>query len=78
MAITNGSAARSSWTVAWTFPNGQTITQLWNGAYTQSGVSVSVRNVSYNGTLGAGASTSFGFLSSWNGSNGAPSGLTCQ
>jgi mannan endo-1,4-beta-mannosidase len=32
--------------------------------------------VSYNGSLAAGASTTFGFLGSWNGTNSVPA-LTC-
>ncbi|HEY2669206.1 MAG TPA: PHB depolymerase family esterase [Rugosimonospora sp.] len=78
VTVQNGSVARSAWQVSWTFPNGQTITQLWNGSYTQSGSSVTTRNASYNGSLGAGASTSFGFTGNWTGSNGTPTGLTCQ
>jgi cellulase/cellobiase CelA1 len=78
VVVTNGSAARSSWQVSWTFPSGQTITQLWNGTVSQSGSSVTVRNMSYNGTLGAGASTSFGFTGSWNGSNAVPTNVSCQ
>jgi endo-1,4-beta-xylanase len=78
VVVQNGSTARSSWTVTWTFGNGQTITQLWNGTLTQSGSSVTVRNVSYNGSLGANASTSFGFLANWSGSNGVPTNVTCQ
>ncbi|HEU5427421.1 MAG TPA: arabinofuranosidase catalytic domain-containing protein, partial [Actinocrinis sp.] len=35
---------------------------------TQSGANVTVTNVSYNGSLGTGASTSFGFNGSWNNS----------
>jgi len=37
---------------------------------------VTARNVSYNGSIGAGASTQFGFLGTWNGTNSVPS-LTC-
>ena len=39
---------------------------------TSSGSSVTARNVSYNGSLAAGASTNFGFLGSWNGTNSVP------
>lgn len=78
VTVHNGSSARSSWTVSWTFPNGQTITQLWNGDSSQSGSTVTVHNVSYNGNLGPNASTTFGFLGSWNGSNGVPSSVSCQ
>jgi len=74
--VTAGSSAISGWTVTWTFANGQTVTQTWNATVTSSGSTVTARNVSYNGSLGAGASTNFGFLGSWNGTNSAP-GLSC-
>jgi len=77
VTITNtGSATINGWNLAWTFANGQTITQLWNGSATQSGSQVSVTNASYNGTIAAGSNTSFGFNGSWNGSNAAPTSFT--
>jgi endo-1,4-beta-xylanase len=78
VTVANGSTARDSWVVGWTFPNGQTITQLWNGAYTQSGSTVIVRDAGYNGSLAAGARTSFGFTGTWNGANSLPATFTCQ
>jgi endo-1,4-beta-xylanase len=74
--VTAGSAAISSWTVTWTFANGQSITQVWNATASGS-PAVTARNVSYNGSLGAGASTTFGFLGSWNGTNAVPSPVNC-
>ncbi|WP_440099984.1 glycoside hydrolase family 6 protein [Streptosporangium sp. H16] len=73
----SGTAAITGWTVSWSFPNGQSITQLWNGQHTQSGASVTVRNVSHNGNLPPSASASFGFTGNWSGSNGAPSSVSC-
>nr|WP_255500575.1 CotH kinase family protein [Micromonospora sp. Llam0] len=70
--VTAGSAPISNWTVSWTFANGQTVSQAWNATVTSQGASVTARNVAYNGALGAGASTSFGFLGSWNGTNSTP------
>ncbi|MEV7970733.1 cellulose binding domain-containing protein [Sphaerisporangium sp. NPDC088356] len=67
-----GTTGITGWTVKWTFANGQTITQLWNGALTQSGSAETVKNLSYNGSLGAGASTTFGFNGSWTGTNTTP------
>ncbi|MFF0245482.1 cellulose binding domain-containing protein [Streptosporangium sandarakinum] len=67
-----GTAAIRSWTVRWTFADGQRITQVWNGEPSTSGSAVTVRNLSWNGSLAAGASTTFGFLASWNGVNTAP------
>jgi mannan endo-1,4-beta-mannosidase len=70
--VAAGSAAIKGWTVNWTFANGQTVTQAWNATVTSSGSAVTASNVSYNGSLAAGASTTFGFLGSWNGTNAAP------
>ncbi len=78
VTVTNtGTSAISAWTTAWTFANGQRITQIWGGVLTASGSGVSVRNASWNGTLAPGASTTFGFLGTWNGVNTAPA-PTCS
>jgi endoglucanase len=62
-----GTTALSNWTLTWTFANGQTVTQLWNGNETQSGANVTVTNMSYNGSIPAGGSYSgMGFNGSWN------------
>ncbi|HEU5329913.1 MAG TPA: cellulose binding domain-containing protein [Thermomicrobiales bacterium] len=74
VTVTAGSAAINGWSVHWTLAGGQLITQVWNGTLTTSGSSVTVKNASYNGSLAAGASTTFGFLA--NGSPSTPT-LTC-
>jgi hypothetical protein len=83
--ITNtNSTAINGWTLTWTFPGNQTITNLWNGTYTQSGTSVSVTNMSYNATIGAnGGTVNFGFNANYSGTNAKPAsfqlnGTTCQ
>ena len=76
VSVTAGSAAIRGWRVAWTFANGQTISQLWNGTLSQSGANVAVTNLGYNGALSAGASTSFGFSASQSGTNAVPA-VTC-
>jgi hypothetical protein len=86
IAITNtGTTAWSSWTLTFSFANGQTITQLWNGSVSQAGSNVTVTNASFNGTVAAGATTSPGpgFNGTWNGTNAAPTsfkvnGATCS
>ena len=76
VVVTNRSAAAwNSWTVTWTFPGNQQITSLWNGVYTQTGQSVEVRNASWNGSVAAGASVSFGFNASYSGANDVPTDL---
>ncbi|MDY7090880.1 MAG: cellulose binding domain-containing protein [Actinomycetota bacterium] len=76
VTVTAGAAALTGWRVSWTFANGQTITQLWGGRLTSTGASPTVANESWNGNLGAGASTTFGFLGSATGTNTAPA-ATC-
>ncbi|GAA1808641.1 hypothetical protein GCM10009682_33010 [Luedemannella flava] len=70
--VTAGSSAISGWTVTWTFANGQTVTQSWSSTITTSGATVTAKNAAWNGSLGAGGSTEFGFIGSWTGSNTAP------
>ncbi|MFJ5542125.1 cellulose binding domain-containing protein [Micromonospora chalcea] len=72
----NGATAINGWTVRLTLASGQAISSLWNGVNTGSSGSVSVRNADYNGTVGANASTTFGFTATGNGA-AAPSGVTC-
>ncbi|MEV5896669.1 cellulose binding domain-containing protein [Nonomuraea fuscirosea] len=57
---------------AWTFADGQRISQLWGRTLSANGSSVTVRNAGWNGQLAPGASTTFGFLASWTGTNTAP------
>jgi hypothetical protein len=72
ITIVNGSTAVTSWTLTWTFANGQTVSQLWNGIETQSGANVTVKNESYNGSIAAGGTLSgIGFNGTWNGTTNA-------
>jgi hypothetical protein len=79
-----GTTAWTSWTLSWTFANGQTVSQLWNGIETQSGANVTVKSEPYNGSVAAGVSvTGVGFNGTWNGAaNAVPTsfavnGTTC-
>lgn len=71
-----GAAALSGWTLAWAFPNSQSITQLWGASYTQSGANVSASNLSWNANIASGSSVNLGFLATWSGSNAKPSSFT--
>ncbi|MFJ2887803.1 MULTISPECIES: glycoside hydrolase family 18 chitinase [unclassified Streptomyces] len=62
-----GTSAISSWTITWDFPTGTSVTSAWDADVTSSGNHWTAKNKSYNGTIAAGASVSFGF-------NGAGSG----
>jgi alpha-L-arabinofuranosidase len=79
LTITNtGTTPINGWSLKFSFPNGQTITQLWGGSYTQSGDAVTITNVSYNGTIPAGGTLTSppGFNGTWNGTNAAPTAFT--
>lgn len=78
--ITNtGTTAINGWTLQFSFANGQTITQLWNGNYTQTGANVTITNLSYNGSIPPGQSLSSepGFNGTWNNvTNAVPTSFT--
>ncbi|WP_196218102.1 cellulose binding domain-containing protein [Streptomyces blattellae] len=71
------SAALNGWTVRMTLPAGQSIGSLWNGVNTGTTGSVSVKNAAHNAAVGAGASTTFGYVA--NGSATAtPADVSCS
>jgi endo-1,4-beta-xylanase len=72
----NGSSTINGWTLGWTFPGNQKITNMWNATYTQSGAGVTVKNVSYNGAIPGKGSVTFGFNLSYSGSNAKPADFT--
>jgi mannan endo-1,4-beta-mannosidase len=76
VTVKAGAAAISSWTVTWTWPSGQRFTNTWNATITGSGDAVTARNASYNGSVPAGGSTSWGFTASYTGTNTSPT-ATC-
>lgn len=82
VSVTNLGDAVGSWSLTWSFPGSQQVTQAWNAAVTQSGSQVTARNASWNGSLATTGSASFGFNGSYSGSNPAPTsfalnGTTC-
>jgi cellulase/cellobiase CelA1 len=75
--INNTTNAVSGWTLAFVFPGNQTITNLWNGTYTQSGVSVSVKDAGFNANIPTnGGSVNFGFNLNYSGTNAKPTNFT--
>lgn len=68
VTVTNATAdSISGWTASWTQPSGNSITSLWNGSLTQHDDHLMVSNASWNGSLGSGSSTTFGYVA-----NGSP------
>ncbi len=67
-----GRAATRSWTLTWTYSNGQKVTQTWNASLTQAGATVTASNLSWNAAITPGGTTGFGFLATWTGANTVP------
>jgi xyloglucan-specific exo-beta-1,4-glucanase len=78
-----GSTAVNGWTLKFNFPaTGQSVTQGWSGTWSQSGLNVTVTNLSWNSSIAPGSSTSIGFNGAFTTSNPAPTrftlnGVTC-
>ncbi|HEX9334452.1 MAG TPA: cellulose binding domain-containing protein, partial [Pseudonocardiaceae bacterium] len=77
VTVTNtGTAPINSWTVTGGFPGSQTIANSWNAVVTQSGQQLTAANASFDGTIAAGGSTSWGMVV--NGANQALTNLGCH
>jgi hypothetical protein len=72
VSIRNDGDALDGWSLTWTFPDGQRVTQGWNGTFSQSGAKVTVTNPDWARTLPAGGTTSVGFNGSKGTANRAP------
>ncbi len=71
-----GMTPLSGWTLAFTFPDGQTVTTMWGGTATQSGGAVTVRPASYTSTIPAAGSVTVGFTGTKGATNTAPASFT--
>ena len=69
-----GSTPVNGWQLVFAFPGNQSVTQMWNAGYVQSGKQVTATNPSsYNTSIAAGSTVNFGFsATSVAGTNGAP------
>ena len=71
-----GGTAVDGWSLAFTLPAGQTITNGWNASYSPSSGAVTARNVSYNGSIAPNASVGIGFQATHTGNTGKPASFT--
>ncbi|GAB7052629.1 glycoside hydrolase family 6 protein [Catenuloplanes indicus] len=77
LRVTNNGAAISSWRVAFTVGGTVTLTNGWNGSWTQSGSTLTAANVAWNGSVPAGGTVSTGFQASYTGAApAAPTAFT--
>jgi endo-1,4-beta-xylanase len=69
--VTAGSAALNGWTVTAALPSGATVTNAWSADPSGTSGTVRFTNVNYNGQVGAGQYTEFGFQA-----NGTGTGMS--
>ncbi|MCG5214260.1 glycoside hydrolase family 3 N-terminal domain-containing protein [Streptosporangium soli] len=71
-----GTTPINAWTLRFTFPGTQRITQGWSATWTQSGADVTATAPAWNNSLAPGASTSIGFNATYTGANPRPTTFT--
>ena len=77
VVITNtGTSTINGWSLVFTFPGDQKITQNYNGGFSQSGETATLTNASYNGTIAPNGSVTDGFQGTWTNSNASPTSFT--
>jgi endoglucanase len=77
-----GSTQVNGWTLAWSFPGNQRITNMWNAVPTQNGQAVSAADAGWNRVISPGGTAELGFQAGYSGSNATPTafrlnGATC-
>ncbi|MEV8441679.1 glycoside hydrolase family 44 protein [Actinosynnema sp. NPDC051121] len=70
----NRRTAITGWRISWTWPGTQHVTNSWNTTLTQNGSGVTATDAGWNGSIGAGGTTTFGFQAT--GRSASPA-LTC-
>jgi poly(hydroxyalkanoate) depolymerase family esterase len=76
ITVTNtGSSTIDGWSLVFTLPGGQTITNGWNANYSPSSGQVTARNASYNAGIPPGGTVTIGFQATHTGNTAAPSGF---
>ncbi|CAM5653388.1 endo-1,4-beta-xylanase [Streptomyces atroolivaceus] len=76
VTVKAGGSAITNWTVPVTVPSPQKVSAVWNGTPSTSGDVMTVRPT-WNGSLAAGSSTTFGFTVTTNGGTSAPAVGAC-
>ncbi|GGS56342.1 PQQ-dependent sugar dehydrogenase [Actinokineospora fastidiosa] len=77
VTVTNtGAEPVPAWSLAWSFGDGQRVTQVWNATVRQEGAAVTAGNADWNAAIAPGASVQFGFLGSRTGANSPPAAFS--
>jgi alpha-L-fucosidase len=72
----NGTSAINGWTVAWSFPGDQKVTNGWNATISQSGAAVTAATMSYNSSIAPGGNVQFGFQGTFTSNDSSPTSFT--
>ncbi|AJP00836.1 beta-mannosidase [Streptomyces cyaneogriseus subsp. noncyanogenus] len=67
-----GTSAINGWTLRWTFPDSQRVTNLWGGTAAQEGAAVTVTSAPYTASIPAAGSVTLGFTASRGTANPSP------
>ena len=62
----------NGWTLTWSFPGDQKVTNAWNATVTQTGSAASATNASYNATIAPAGNVQFGFQGTWTANDTSP------
>ena len=73
--INTSDAAINGWALMWTFPNGQTPLDVWNGVVSVNGATVTVRNTSDNASVPPASTAVFRFTGATGSRNEQPTGF---
>jgi hypothetical protein len=77
LTVTNtGTNAVNGWTLTWSFPGDQKVTNAWNATVSQNGSAVSATNVSYNASIAPGGNVQFGLQGTWTSNDTSPTAFT--
>jgi len=71
-----GTSTINGWTLKFTFPGDEKITNAWNGVESQSGEAVTITNESYNSTIAVNGNVTLGFQGTWTNSDAVPTAFT--
>ncbi|HXL96197.1 MAG TPA: glycoside hydrolase family 6 protein [Streptosporangiaceae bacterium] len=78
LTVTNNGPAITGWTVSYTYSGNQALTQGWSGNWSQSGETMTITNLSWNGSLATGGTANPGGNFSYTGTNTAPTSISCS
>jgi alpha-galactosidase len=71
-----GTQPVNGWTLTWSFPGDQKVTNGWNATVAQTGTAATATNMSYNAAIAPGGNVQFGFQGTWTSNDTSPTSFT--